>query len=418
MHWNSFLKGCGWLLAVIFLIASPTYAGGIPMPPVAPSSMDQGFALELFKTLCRLQPKVNILTSPLSVYSALMMTASGARGATLRAMANVLQVAPAQRALSENQICAYLAQADQGGGSATLHIANSIWTGRSIPLENAYVTRMTEQFHATVQPLPKNKASVMINSWVSDQTHGKIDRIVEQIDPNLALLIINAAYFKDAWQTPFQVKATTEGSFYLDDGGTLTVAYMARRGQFDYLAGDGLLAIRIPYQDPRFCMLVLLPPSKTPLDAFIESLSPVRMNWLAPTDDPHRGAGGAAALSDEHRLQLTPAIGQDGHGSGPLTQNRQISAVLLPRVPLPYPMSITAAYSRWMKQVARQPLLPQWKCSGLHYPLPRPSNSSPIDRFSVFLKINPPAESSLWLPSIGWSHPDGRIGCTCFNIRR
>jgi serine protease inhibitor len=278
MHWNSFLKGCGWLLAAIFLIASPTYAGGIPMPPLAPSSMDQGFALELFKTLCRLQPKVNILTSPLSVYSALMMTASGARGATLRAMANVLQVDPAQRALSENQICAYLAQADQGGGSATLHMANAIWTGRTIPLENSYVTRMEEQFHATVQPLPKNDATVMINSWVSDQTHGKIDRIVERIDPNLALLIINAAYFKDAWQTPFLVKATTEGSFYLDDGGTLTVPYMARRGQFDYLAGDGLLAIRIPYQDPRFCMLVLLPHLETPLDAFIESLSPVRMN--------------------------------------------------------------------------------------------------------------------------------------------
>jgi serine protease inhibitor len=278
MHWNSFLKGCGWLLAGIFLIAAPSSAGGLPAPPIAPSAMGQGFALELFKTLCQLQPKINILTSPLSVYSALMMTASGARGATLMAMANVLQMDPAERTPAENQICAYLAQAGQGDGSATFHLANAIWTARGTPIENAYVTRMTEQYRTIVRALPQDDPIGTINSWVSEQTHGKIDRIIERIDPNLALLIINAAYFKDAWQTPFPITATTEGPFYLDDGGTQSVSYMARCGQFDYLARNGLLAIRIPYQDPRFCMLVLLPPIKTPLGAFIASLAPVRMN--------------------------------------------------------------------------------------------------------------------------------------------
>jgi serpin B len=266
------------MVAGIFFITSTTNAGGIPGSPGAPSPGGQGFALELFKTLCRLQPKVNTLTSPLSVYSALVLTAGGARGETLKAMADALHVDPARWAQVEKQLSSYFSQVDQAEGNATFQLANALWTAVNTPLEDAYVTRMKQQYRAMVRPLPENDAAGTINDWVSRQTHGKIDRIIDQIAPNLALLLINAAYFKDAWKTPFPVEETTKGPFFLDDGDTMPTDYMARHGQFDYLSMKGLAAVRLAYRDPRFCMLVVLPPSNIKLDAFIDTLTPAMIS--------------------------------------------------------------------------------------------------------------------------------------------
>ncbi|WP_419661147.1 proteinase inhibitor I4 serpin [Desulfosarcina variabilis str. Montpellier] len=278
MHWNAFFKSCGWLLAGIFFVTSPAHAGGIPAAPVVLSPPDQGFALALFKTLCRLQPKANILTSPVSIYSALVMTAGGARGTTLEAMADVLGVDPSKWAQVEKQMGDYLSPIDQKEGAATLQLANAIWTAGNIPLEDAYVNRMEKQFRAIIRPLPKKDPAGMINQWVTGQTHGKITKVIDQIDPNLALLLINAAYFKDAWQTPFPIEGTTEGPFFLNDEDTMPAHYMARGGWFAYLSTKGLTAVRIAYRDPRFSMLVILPPSEMKMDALIDTLTPAMIN--------------------------------------------------------------------------------------------------------------------------------------------
>ena len=193
-------------------------------------------------------------------------------------MADVLGVDPYRWAQVEKQICNYLSQINQEEGTATLQLANAIWTTGNIPLEDDYVNRMEAQYRAIVRPLPENDAAGTINGWVSGQTHGKITRIVDQIDPTLVLLLINAAYFKDAWQTPFPIEDTTQGPFFLDDEDTLPADYMSRQGWFAYLAAKGLKAIKIAYQDPRFCMLVVLPPSNMKLEAFIDTLTPAMID--------------------------------------------------------------------------------------------------------------------------------------------
>ncbi|MCP3951494.1 MAG: hypothetical protein GY697_04655 [Desulfobacterales bacterium] len=249
--------------------------------PISAPVTGQKFALELFQALCRLQPGTNTLVSPLSVYTALMMTANGARGATRSAMTLSLGIDPADQALAETQLSAYLTQVQEGSGPAILHLANAIWTAADTPLENAYVRSMATHYQAAVLPLPTNDPAGRVNHWVSEQTRGKIPSIVEQIDPNLAMLLLNAAYFKDAWQTPFPVESTAEGPFYLADGQTKTVAYMGRHGQFDYLTNADLQVVSLPYRDPRFRLILLLPAPGRTLKAFIKGLDPMRITgWL------------------------------------------------------------------------------------------------------------------------------------------
>jgi serpin B len=281
MIWRTLTKGSALLLATLCVTAAPTGAGGLPLPPLSAPAGEQAFALYLFQTLCRLQPTTNALVSPVSVYTALMMTANGARGATQTAMARSLGFEPALQRAMETQLADYLAQVAEDGGSATLHLANAIWTGAGTPPEKGFVAAMETQYRTVVKSLPAEDPTTAVNGWVREQTRGKIDRIVEKVDPQLTLLLLNAAYFKDAWQTPFSAKATTDGLFHRADGGTQTAAYMTRRGQFEYLAGKGIQLVSLSYRDPRYRMLILLPGADKPLDALIGSLDPTRLaGWL------------------------------------------------------------------------------------------------------------------------------------------
>jgi serpin B len=206
-----------------------------------------------------------------------MMTADGARGATQTAMARILGFAPETQAAVAVQLADYLAQVAKRSGPATLHLANAIWTGTGTPVDEAYAAALQARYGALVKSLPPEKPTEAVNAWVEAQTRGKIDRIVEEIDPRLAMLLLNAAYFKAAWQTPFSAKATSDGPFYLAGGGTREVAYMTRRGHFDYLADDGLQLISLPYRDPRFRLLVLLPAEERPLPDLVAGLSPRKL---------------------------------------------------------------------------------------------------------------------------------------------
>jgi serine protease inhibitor len=282
MKWHLAILGFIWGLVGLCIAAPPAAAGGVPLPPKGAQNGDSGFALSLFKTLARMQPTTNLLVSPVSVYTALMMTAGGARGATRTAMAGGLGYDPAAQATAQSQLAAYLAQvaagAAAGAEQATFQLANAIWTSAGTPLKPSYVAAMRDQFRADLMTLPAGDPAAAINAWVSARTCGRIDRIVDHVDSHLAMLLVNAAYFKAAWQTPFPVKATSEGVFHLTSKETRRVAFMTRRGRFDYLANDEIQMVGLPYRDTRFRMLLILPAPEVSLDELITSLHEERLN--------------------------------------------------------------------------------------------------------------------------------------------
>ncbi len=317
MHINLIFKLLGWLLAGLLLFTSSANAGGLPLSPmttVSPPYWGQGFALELFKTLCRIQPGVNTLASPLSVYSALTMVASGAHGATLEAMATTLHEDPAKWDQVEKRMAAYLSYVENNERKVAFRLANALWTARDTVLENAYVDRMKTQYRARVSPLPEDDAAGAVNAWVSRQTNGKIAQIVDQIDPELALLLVNAAYFKGAWKTPFPMDNTAAGDFHADDGEPVAVQYMSRHGQFGYIQKKGMQAVRIAYRDPGFCMLVILPPSDVTLDAFVDTLTPSSIDALRNGMTHTRGHVMLPKFQLQSGLNLREPLTQMGMG--------------------------------------------------------------------------------------------------------
>jgi serine protease inhibitor len=66
-----------------------------------------------------------------------------------------------------------------------------------------------------------------INQWVRDRTHNLIPFILEEAPETLGLVAINALYFKDRWQTPFDAARTERASFAPQSGKAVDVMMMS-----------------------------------------------------------------------------------------------------------------------------------------------------------------------------------------------
>lgn len=281
--------GLAFVLAAVVL-ASAAYGQGRPAasgarvdPRIVAANTQFGF--KLFQRFVHESGGRNVVMSPASVSLALSMTYNGAGGSTKIAMANALgytnvsadELNAGNRALMQNLT--------QPGPGVEISIANSLWGRRGVQFKPEFLSRNREFYQAEIQALNFNspEAANKINSWVSSQTHGKIKTIVDQIDPLAVLFLVNAVYFNGKWTVPFDKKLTKDRNFAVTDDKVIPVPMMYRRGDFEYLQGNGFQLIKLNYGDVgRLGMYVVLPAKNSSLGELYKQLSPADWNqWIA-----------------------------------------------------------------------------------------------------------------------------------------
>ncbi len=214
----------------------------------------------------------NIFYSPYSISLALAMTYAGARGETEQQMADTLCFTLSQDRLHPafNSLDIELASRGEGAKGKDeegfrLNIVNAIWGQENYEFLSEFLDVLAENYGAGLRPLDfasaPEESRVTINNWVSDQTEGRIEDLIPQglITSLTRLVLTNAIYFNAAWQYPFEEEMTEDGSFYLLDGGEVTVPMMKQTESFGYAEGDGYQAVELPYDGRELSMVILLP---------------------------------------------------------------------------------------------------------------------------------------------------------------
>ncbi len=142
-----------------------------------------------------------------------------------------------------------------------LAIANSLWAQQGLAYRPDFVERNAEGYGAELARLDfaDPGASSVVIRWVEEKTRGKIDRIVDHLDPGIRLVILNAIYFKGAWEQSFDEARTEVGVFTLPDGQARRHPMMHQSGMFPYLRRRGHAGDRLPFGRGRLRMNVLLP---------------------------------------------------------------------------------------------------------------------------------------------------------------
>jgi len=254
---------------------------------------DNAFGLKLFREIhAQEESGENLFISPLSVAMALGMTYNGAAGTTAEAMQETLELQGLS--LQEvNESYRSLIELLRGlDSSVEFELANSIWYRQGYPVEPEFLDLNRDYFDAEVTPLdfsnPNAKAT--INGWVDERTRGRIEEIIETIDPSSVMFLINAIYFKGSWTAQFAEELTVEAPFYLAGGGQKNVEMMSTADAIDvgvYWDGE-VTVLDLPYGGRAYSMTLAMPAAGTDMATFVGALDSER--WQAWVD----GVSGSA----------------------------------------------------------------------------------------------------------------------------
>ena len=97
-------------------------------------------------------------------------------------------------------------------------------------------------------PVTEKNAVGEINSWVKDKTKGKIPQIIDNAD-NFWAMIINAIYFKGAWENEFSTSLTKPDEFTNADGTKTQTDFMNKTSWIPYAETKSAKIIELPYKN-------------------------------------------------------------------------------------------------------------------------------------------------------------------------
>jgi len=242
------------------------------------------FGLELFRQVIAAEEKPNVMISPASVSIALGMAYNGAESTTRDAFEEVLNYDGLTRE-EVNEITKELIHVLVTNASGNLlKIANSMWYDEGFPVEPEFITLNSHYFDAEVNELDFRQASAVktINDWVKDKTNGRIDKIIDAIDPDVMMILINAIYFNCVWEVEFDPDDTHQANFYRENGSLFRQVDMMRLGStFNVARNDSFDAIELPYKNGKFRMLLFLPDEGVSVDQLVQELDADTWNsWL------------------------------------------------------------------------------------------------------------------------------------------
>ena len=167
------------------------------------NSLNCSFQVSIFNELNKSKRGQNLIISPLSIFQILSLTANGAKGETQKEMLLALQGADLDKLNYVNYEILEIIKKFK-----TVDIANAVMS-RFTPLKE--FTETAEKYCA---PLEQLISVQQVNNWCSEKTHGKITKILDELDSTVQMILLNAICFKGEWSNQFDELSTNKKIFY------------------------------------------------------------------------------------------------------------------------------------------------------------------------------------------------------------
>jgi len=254
------------------------------------------FGLDLYRQLAALSPHGNLVLSPYSVDSALVLAYAGADGATRREMGAALHFPADDAALqtsfgvlrtSLQQLVSPIAVTPgtpQTDGDDERPVAwqqiTLLFGQRGYDFRPSFLSHLKDDCSAPFASIDfRTEAEAgrqAINAWIARQTHGKIHDLipVRGLNHRTRLVLVNALYLKAPWKSPFEEAETRPRSFAVPGIEAPKVPIMRQTADFHYAKEAGLTVVALDYAGCDLQFLILLPDEGTGCDALAARLAP------------------------------------------------------------------------------------------------------------------------------------------------
>lgn len=254
----------------------------------------------------------NYFVSPLSLHVALGMLANGADGKTKEELTTGLRVS--SDLATTNSIYKDLMEGlPNADPKVTNTIANSVWYRNTFSVEKSFLDVLKASFNAQTYAEDFNNTATVgkINNWASDNTNGKIKKVIEQIEPAHVMFLMNALYFKGDWKIPFKTENTHDADF-AGTTGTKSVKMMSMQEKVKYAKRSNYQALELAYGGGNYVMTIVLPEGKTSVGEVINTMSANEWKSLNTALAEQKVIIGLPKFTVEYETNLNNVLGKMG----------------------------------------------------------------------------------------------------------
>lgn len=246
-----------------------------------------GMAFKLLPKLATQSNENNFVFSSFSLVSALSMVYVGAEGDTKKELEHLICV-DAQREKFIGEFHNLLLNINDSNGRKTLHFSNSLWIEEGYKILPSFADNLKTSFWAapyTFQsktPAQANRSRLLVNKFIEKESDGQLKNALPEnvLNPLTRLLLINVLSFDAKWKHTFETENTKEDDFFLYNAGTVKTKFMNQTSTMGYYEDTIVQAVSIPYNNPHFSMLIILPANKTAMKKIQGSLSQASLDIL------------------------------------------------------------------------------------------------------------------------------------------
>ncbi|XP_008936460.1 PREDICTED: alpha-1-antitrypsin-like [Merops nubicus] len=226
---------------------------------LVPSNAD--FAFSFYKLVTSEATNQNIFFSPISISASFAMLALGAKSATLVQILEGLAIN--LRKTQEQEIhegfCQLLHMLNS---DLQLSLGNALFIEETLKPLQKFLDDVKNFYESEVFSTCFNNSSGaenQINSYIEEKTKGKIVKLVENLDPLTAMVLVNYVFFKAHWEKPFSTSYTKREDFFVDQKTSVKVDMMYRKGYYRNYFDEDLSCwlVQIPYNGNAAALFVL-----------------------------------------------------------------------------------------------------------------------------------------------------------------
>ncbi|XP_059562293.1 serpin B7 isoform X2 [Myotis daubentonii] len=228
------------------------------------AAVNAEFCFNLFREMDNNQGSGNVFFSSLSIFTALAVVRLGARGDGAAQMDKVLHT-------------------------------NTMSGHGNSPNTQEYIRCAEKLYNAKVERVDFTNAvedaRYKINSWIRNETHGKIKNIISEgsISSSAVMVLVNAVYFKGKWESAFTKSDTMRCRFKSPQcpGKAVAMMYQERMFNLSVIQDPPMQVLELRYQGG-ISMYIMLPQSESLSEIENQLTFKNLMKWTSPRKMRHQ----------------------------------------------------------------------------------------------------------------------------------
>lgn len=136
---------------------------------------------------------------------------------------------------------------------------------------------MTQNYDAQVG---KAKSVEEVNSYVSQKTNDKIQKITDTLPPKNEMLVFNVACFRDSWLKKFEDKTVKDTFMTFDGKGKRLDMIHIPSKLFYYEDPSGIKAVQLIYKTKGITALIILHPFGFNINIYFEKIDSAKLSQI------------------------------------------------------------------------------------------------------------------------------------------